>query len=73
MRSVTSHLAGDLVAVGEVLAARSAPELVGIAARLAARGEEPAFLPHHVAFTDWKRSHARDPSTWTGLSKNDRQ
>jgi hypothetical protein len=66
-------LAGDPVAVGEVLAAPSAGALDGIAAclldarpdvqaaRLAARGDDPRVLPHHVAFADWMRGHARDP------------
>jgi hypothetical protein len=66
-------LAGDPVAVGELLAAPSAPALDGIAAclldarpdvqtaRLAARGDDPALLPNHVAFADWNRRHARDP------------
>lgn len=30
-------------------------------ARLAARGDDPALLPHHVAFADWMRRHAHDP------------
>jgi hypothetical protein len=66
-------LSGDPVAVGEVLAAPSAPMLDGFAAclldarpdvqtaRLAARGDDPAALPHHIAFADWMRGHARDP------------
>jgi hypothetical protein len=66
-------LAGDPVAVGEVLAAPSAPALDGIAAclldarpdvqtaRLAARGDDPTVLSHHIAFADWMRGHARDP------------
>jgi hypothetical protein len=66
-------LAGDPVAAGEVLAAPSADRLDGIAvclldvdrdaqaARLAARGDDPALLVHHVAFADWMRGHATDP------------
>ena len=66
-------LAGDPVAVGEVLAAPSASELDAIAAclldarpevqtaRLTARGDDPALLPNHIAFADWMRGHARDP------------
>lgn len=66
-------LASDPVAVGELLAAPSAPELDHIAAclldaradvqtaRLAARGDDPALLPNHVAFADWMRGHAHDP------------
>jgi hypothetical protein len=66
-------LAGDPVAAGEVLAAPSADRLDGIAvclldvdshtqaARLLARGDDPALLVHHVAFADWMRGHAADP------------
>ncbi|QYN36706.1 AAA family ATPase [Pseudonocardia sp. DSM 110487] len=66
-------LASDPVAVGELLAVPSAPELDGIAAclldarpdvqtaRLTARGDDPALLPNHVAFADWMRAHASDP------------
>jgi hypothetical protein len=66
-------LASDPVAVGELLAAPSAPALDGIAAclldarpdvqtaRLTARGDDPALLPDHIAFADWNRRHARDP------------
>jgi hypothetical protein len=66
-------LAGDPVAAGEVLAAPSADRLEGVAvclldvnpevqaSRLAARGDDPALLVHHVAFAAWMRGHARDP------------
>lgn len=66
-------LAGDPVAAGEVLAAPSADRLDAIAvclldvdrdaqaARLMARGDDPALLVHHVAFADWMRGHAADP------------
>jgi hypothetical protein len=67
-------LSGDPVAVGEVLAAPSADQLDGFAAclldvnrvaqtaRLALRGDDPALLVHHLAFADWMRGHARDPT-----------
>ena len=66
-------LAGDPVAPGELLAAPSADRLEATAiclldcapeaqtARLAARGDDPALLPHHIAFADWMRGHAADP------------
>jgi hypothetical protein len=66
-------LSGDPVAAGEVIAAPSAGRLAGCAvcpldvnprtqaARLAARGDDPARLPHHQAFAEWMRAHARDP------------
>lgn len=66
-------LSGDPVAAGEVLAASSAVDLDGIAVcwldlspdaqtdRLARRGDDAALLPHHHAFADWTRGHARDP------------
>lgn len=66
-------LAGDPVPPGEVLAAPSADRLEGFAAclldcapaeherRLLARGDPPALLPHHLAFAEWMRGHARDP------------
>jgi energy-coupling factor transporter ATP-binding protein EcfA2 len=66
-------LSGDPVAAGEVLAAPSAVGLDSLAvclldlnpdaqaARLARRGDDPALLPHHHAFADWMREHARDP------------
>jgi energy-coupling factor transporter ATP-binding protein EcfA2 len=66
-------LSGDPVAAGEVMAAPSAEELNGIAdclldltpesqaARLTERGDDPALLVHHRAFSAWMRGHARDP------------
>jgi hypothetical protein len=66
-------LAGDPVAAGEALAAPSADRLDGIAvclldvdrdtqaARLLARGDDPALLVHHAAFADCMRDHAADP------------
>jgi hypothetical protein len=66
-------LSGDPVAAGEVLAAPSALRLDGVAvclldvsadaqaARLARRGDDPSLLPHHQAFAEWMRGHARDP------------
>ncbi len=67
-------LAGDPVPPGEVLAAPSSNRLDGFAAclldcapdeherRLLARGDPAALLPHHLAFAEWMRGHARDPS-----------
>lgn len=66
-------LSGDPVAAGEVLAAPSSVGLDGVAvclldvsvdaqaARLARRGDDPSLLPHHQAFAEWLRGHARDP------------
>ena len=66
-------LAGDPVAPGEVLAAPSAAA-VDIAIclldvtedaqmeRLRRRGEPEELLSRHVAFADWLRRHAQDPS-----------
>jgi hypothetical protein len=66
-------LVGDPVAPGEILAAPSANRLEGFAAclldcapaeqerRLRGRGDPPELLPHHLAFTEWMRGHARDP------------
>ena len=66
-------LSGDPVAPGEVLAAPSSVGLDGVAvclldvspdvqaARLAHRGDDPSLLPHHQAFAEWMRGHARDP------------
>jgi energy-coupling factor transporter ATP-binding protein EcfA2 len=66
-------LSGDPVAAGEVLAAPSAVRLDGVAvclldvspdaqaARLTDRGDDPSLLPHHQAFAEWMRGHARDP------------
>jgi hypothetical protein len=66
-------LSGDPVAPGEVLAAPSAPSvdiavcLLGVTEqvqreRLRRRGDPEELLPHHVAFADWLRRHARDPA-----------
>jgi hypothetical protein len=58
---------------GEVLAAPSADQLDGFAAclldcgpdeqerRLRERGDPEDLLPHHLAFAEWMRDHARDP------------
>ncbi|MGO9959025.1 MAG: hypothetical protein ACLP50_24175 [Solirubrobacteraceae bacterium] len=66
-------LSGDPVGAGEVVAAPSAGGLDGVAvclldvspdaqaARLAHRGDDPSLLPHHQAFAEWMRGHARDP------------
>ncbi len=66
-------LAGDPVPPGEVLAAPSADRLDGFAAclldcgpeeqqrRLRERGDPEDLLPHHLAFAEWMREHARDP------------
>ena len=65
-------LAGDPVAAGEVLAARSADRLDGIAVCLLDvtrelrqpgwwRGGDPTLLVHHVGFADWMREHAANP------------
>jgi hypothetical protein len=66
-------LAGDPVPALEIVAAPSAPQLDAIAvclldvdaeeqaARLAARGDPPALLPHHQAFAEWMRRQASDP------------
>ena len=66
-------LSGDPVAAGEVLAAPSAAELDAVAVclldvtadaqsqRLADRGDDPRLVPHHLAFAEWMRGHARDP------------
>jgi broad-specificity NMP kinase len=67
-------LAGDPVAAGEVVAAPSAHDLDAVAAclldvnpdvqasRLAQRGDDPRLLADHIAFAEWMRAHARDPS-----------
>jgi hypothetical protein len=67
-------LCGDPVPMGEVYAAPSADRLDGIAVclldvseqaqreRLVARGDDPALLPNHVAFAEWMREHAADPT-----------
>ncbi|MDA8368924.1 MAG: hypothetical protein M0026_03540 [Nocardiopsaceae bacterium] len=66
-------LSGDPVPPGELFAAPSADKLDGVAvclldcapreqtARLAARGDDPAALAHHIAFAEWLREHVRDP------------
>jgi broad-specificity NMP kinase len=66
-------LAGDPVPLGEVCAAPSADRLDGVAAclldcapaeqerRLRERGDPEDLIPHHVAFAEWMRGHARDP------------
>jgi len=66
-------LAGDPVPPGEVLAAPSADRLDGFATclldcgpeeqerRLRERGDPEDLLPHHLAFAEWMREHARDP------------
>jgi hypothetical protein len=66
-------LAGDPVPAIEIVTAPSAPKLEAIAAclldataeaqaaRLRARGDDPALLPHHQAFAEWMRRQARDP------------
>jgi hypothetical protein len=66
-------LSGDPVAAGEVIAAPSAARLDAIAvclldvdrevqaARLGARGDDPALFGDHEAFADWMRGHALDP------------
>jgi energy-coupling factor transporter ATP-binding protein EcfA2 len=81
-------LIGDPVAPGEILAAPSSDRLEGFAAclldcdpaeqerRLRGRGDPPELLPHHLAFTEWMRGHARDPGHrlevitpgWTGCA-----
>jgi hypothetical protein len=75
-------LAGDPVAPGEVLAAPSAPT-VDIAIclldideeaqreRLLRRGDPEELLPHHVAFADWLRRHAEDPSHMPHVLRGD--
>jgi hypothetical protein len=64
-------LAGDPVPAVEVVAAPSAPGLDAIAIRLldatvqaqaerlAARGDQPALLPHHQAFAEWVQAGER--------------
>jgi len=66
-------LVGDPVPPAEVLAAPSADRLDAFAAcfldcgpeeqerRLRERGDPEELLPHHLAFTEWMREHARDP------------
>lgn len=66
-------LCGDPIAAVEVVAVPSASQLDRVAfclldavadaqaARLSARGDPPALLPHHLAFADWMRTQASDP------------
>jgi hypothetical protein len=66
-------LCGDPVPAAELVAAPSATDLDAIAVclldvaaeaqaeRLAARGDDPALLPHHQAFAEWMRQQATDP------------
>lgn len=66
-------LAGDPVPAIEIVAAPRAPQLDALAAclldadadaqaaRLNARGDDPALLPHHQAFAEWMRRQASDP------------
>ena len=75
LQAVGRHLllAGDPVPAVEVVAAPSSPELNAIAvclldadaeshaARLAARGDAAALLPHHQAFAGWMRGQASNP------------
>ncbi len=75
LRAAGRHLllAGDPVPSVEIVASPSATALDAIAvclldaapaaqaARLAARGDDPALLPHHQAFADWMRRQATDP------------
>lgn len=65
-------LCGDPVPPGEVWAAPSADRLERLdvclldarekaqTARLLERGDDPNFIPHHVAFADWMRHHVVD-------------
>ena len=65
---------GGQVAMGELLAAPSADKLDGIAAyvldcspdvrrtRILARGDSPERLDDHIAFGEWFRRHAADPT-----------
>jgi hypothetical protein len=39
--------------------------------RLARRGDDAALLPHHHAFADWMRGHARDPRLMPRLLSTD--
>jgi broad-specificity NMP kinase len=66
-------LSGDPVAAGEVLAAPSADQIDASIclldatpevqmARLRGRGDPEAPLVHHVAYAEWLRSHAVDPT-----------
>jgi len=65
-------LCGDPVPPGEVYAAPSAVRLAALAiclldvsaeaqeSRLRIRGDDPKFIPHHVAFATWMREHMQD-------------
>lgn len=65
-------LCGDPVPPGELYAAPSADQLDGLAVclldasaqaqreRLSARGDDPALVPHHLAFAAWMRAHVFD-------------
>jgi hypothetical protein len=67
-------LCGDPVAPGELLAAPSADALEAVEVclldcrpdvqreRLRERGDPPETVPHHLAFAEWMRGHARDPA-----------
>ena len=67
-------LSGDPVTAGELVAAPSADQLRGLAVllldldrnaqatRLSMRGDDPSLLVHHVAFAEWMRAHATDPT-----------
>src|SRR6476469_2817831 len=66
-------LCGDPVPPAELYAAPSADQLESIAVclldatedsqriRLMERGDEPALIPHHVAFAAWMREHITNP------------
>jgi hypothetical protein len=66
-------LCGDPVPPAEVYAAPSADQLESIAVclldatedsqrtRLMERGDDPALIPHHVAFAAWMREHIANP------------
>lgn len=66
-------LCGDPVPPGELYAAPSADQLTRIAVclldisaqaqqqRLLLRGDDPALIPHHIAFAAWMREHIANP------------
>jgi len=66
-------LCGDPVPPAEVYAAPSADQLESIAVclldaaedsqriRLMERGDDPALIPHHIAFAAWMREHITNP------------
>lgn len=66
-------LCGDPVPPGEVYAAPSAGQLAHVAVclldvspeaqqdRLLRRGDDPALIPHHIAFAAWMRQHIAKP------------